>query len=279
VSGFERTIDDLEGSLLVSHVATAPLLVAHPAETVATVRAWANAAAINNVPVRRDGRIVAVVENLLGDLQPTPNNVPPRAPRDPDRVDAVARPLSGDMLIEGRHPLGGLIAELCQPPHYRLVVRGGELDSIVTPSDLGKLPMRVLAFSLITNLEATMTDAIRRAFASEEDAIAALAEGTQAQILGELARLHEKKLDPSLLEVTTLEQKGLILSAAGAFSGDPGTIAADFADLYQRLRNPLMHAASFVDDSLEALVRLSRQFEVVRSRTDEAAAFPKPRRF
>jgi hypothetical protein len=267
----ERTMGDLEASLHVAHIATAPLRVAHPRQTVAAVRAWASPDAINNVPLQRDGAIIGVVENLNGDLPASPTGVPPKAPQEDNRMEAVARRLSGDMLIEGREPLAGLIDELLQPPHYRLVVRGGRMDAIVTPSDLGKLPMRVLAYTSVAHLEATMTDAIRSTYPNDEDAVATLSEGAQNQILGELRRMHEKNLDPSLLEVTTLEQKGLILTAAGTFSGSPGTLAEEFEDLYEKLRNPLMHAASFVDDSLEALSRLKRQLDVIRLRTREAS--------
>jgi hypothetical protein len=142
----------------------------------------------------------------------------------------------------------------------------------VLAADLGKLPMRVLAYTSVAHLEATMTDAIRNTYPTEEDAVARLSEGVQGQILGELRRMYDKNLDPSLLEVTTLEQKGLILTAAGAFSGDPETLAEEFEDLYEKLRNPLMHAASFVDDSLEPLSRLKRHLDVIRARTREASA-------
>ncbi len=269
---FQRTMGDLEASLRVAHVATAPLRVAYPSQTVVEIRAWASLDAINNVPLCREGAVIGVVENLNGDLRPSPRGIPPEAPHDDQRVDAVARRLSSDMLIEGRQPLAGLIEELLKPPHYRLVIRGGQMDAIVTPSDLGKLPMRVLAYTSIAHLEATMTDAIRRMYTTEEDAVASLSPSTQAQILGDLDRMHSKNLEPSLIEVATLEQKGLMLAATGTFSGDRECITKEFRDLYGKLRNPLMHAASFVDDSLEALSRLKRNLDVIRQRTAEAVA-------
>lgn len=181
------------------------------------------------------------------------------------------RPLAGDMVIEGAHLLMGLIDALLEPPHYRLVIEGGHLESIVTPSDLGKLPMRVLAYTLLAHLETTMTEAIRRIFPTEEDAICALDTSAQAQIEGSLSAMHRKTLDPALLEVASLKQKAQVLVAGHGFSGDPDEVAAEFNDLYERLRNPLMHAASFVDDSLGALERLHRQLDLIRRRTQEAA--------
>jgi hypothetical protein len=60
-----------------------------------------------------------------------------RVLHDGQRVDAVARRLASDMLIEARQPLAQLVTALIEPPHYRLVVDSG-LDAIVTPWDLGQ---------------------------------------------------------------------------------------------------------------------------------------------
>jgi hypothetical protein len=132
--------------------------------------------------------------------------------------------------------------------------------------------MRVLAYTAVAHLEATMMHAIRRVHSSEEEAVARLCAGAQEQISGDLSRMHARNLDPDLLEVTNLQQKGVILGAAGVFARSGAAVADEFADLYEGLRNPLMHAASFVDDSLDALMRFSRHFDVIRERTAQAAA-------
>ncbi|MCW3101339.1 MAG: hypothetical protein JWL77_6957 [Chthonomonadaceae bacterium] len=265
---FDRTMQGLERSLTVSHVSTADLSTAFPKQQVRTVRAWASAAAINNVPVRRDTAIVGVVENILGDLSQT-RRVP--APPDDDAsVADAARPLGSDMLIEGSQPLAEIVDELLKPPHYRLVLEGGRLDSIVTPSDLGKLPMRVLVFTQIAHMESTVTDAIRRRYETEQDAIDALGVDGRAQVMGKVRDMKDKNLDPSVLELASLRQKAQIAAACGIFAGDRDELDAQFKDLYERLRNPLMHAATFVDDSLEALVRLSGHLHFIRERTAEA---------
>ncbi|WCB93801.1 hypothetical protein DSM104299_02517 [Baekduia alba] len=263
-------MERLGRSLQVSHLSSSPLRTAFLSDKVSTVRAWASAAAINYVPVRRNGRIVGVLENVIGDLLGT--DAGPRRASEEDLVHTAMRSLSSDMLIEGGQPLGGLVDELLKAPHYRLVVDGGQLESIVTPSDLCKLPMRVLVFSQVARLEATITDAIRRMYVTEEDAVSALGQGAQAQILGQLKEMHSKSLDPSLIELASLRQKAAILASRGVFAGDEHEVDADFKDLYERLRNPLMHAASFVDDSLDALIRLSRQLEFIQRRTAEASA-------
>ena len=220
----------------------------------------------NNVPVKRQGHVVGVLENLLHEVEGWPQ------PLAHQSSNEAMRRLAGDMLIEGRAPLAGLIDELRRPPHYRLVLRRGAVDGIVTPSDLGKLPMRVLAFAMLTHLEAVMLAAIRVSFSHEEDAVDKLGPDAAAQVLGDLTELHAKQLDPALLEVTSLRQKGEILARAHVFSGDPVEISEEFKDLYEQLRNPLMHASQYVDDSVAALNLLARRLAFIRARSAEAAA-------
>src|SRR4051812_26485940 len=131
MNAFERTMIGLEGSLLVAHVATAPLKEAFLEQTVEQVRTWTQPDSVNNVPVREGTRIVGVVENVNGDLEPET-----ACPAGDSRVGRAMRPLASDMLIEGSQPLVGLIDVLLEPPHYRLVIDGGRLEAIVTPSDL-----------------------------------------------------------------------------------------------------------------------------------------------
>jgi hypothetical protein len=67
-------------------------------------------------------------------------------------------------------------------------------------------------------------------------------------------------------------QKGEILARGHVFSGDPVEISEEFKDLYEQLRNPLMHASQYVDDSVAALNLLARRLAFIRARTAEAAA-------
>ena len=129
---FYATIEGLTRGLTVGHVATAPLSVAYPNQSISEVRSWAGPAKINNVPVRVGESIVGVIENLNGDLEPGPGGWPPVAPADGELVASVKRNLATDMLIDASYPLLGLVDELLRAPHYRLVLRDGGLPAIVT---------------------------------------------------------------------------------------------------------------------------------------------------
>jgi hypothetical protein len=51
----------------------------------------------------------------------------------------------------------------------RLVVSGPEMNGLVSLSDLQQLPVRAALFAMVTHLEITMAQAIRREFNQSED--------------------------------------------------------------------------------------------------------------
>jgi hypothetical protein len=64
---FEAAMAEVGRTLVAAHVAAEPLMTTHFDEQLAAVTAWAGPAGFNNVPVRRDGRVVGVLENINGD--------------------------------------------------------------------------------------------------------------------------------------------------------------------------------------------------------------------
>lgn len=234
---------------------------------VEDVASWAEPGSFNNVPVMRDGVVIGVVENLLGEYPEMPT--PARAGKARD----VMRSLAGDMLVDASEPIARLPAMLLDPPHYRLVLDRGRIGHIVTPSDLGKLPMRVFLFGKVALLEQSLTDAIRRGFPDDESAVATLGPDAQSQVLASLSALHKKNLDPSILEVTNLPQKASILWERGGLHGSESEVVEEFRLLYQDFRNPIVHAGALVNDSLGALRGLRELIDSARTRTHEAEAF------
>jgi predicted transcriptional regulator len=64
---------------------------------------------------------------------------------------AVLRELRLGLLVASDEPLKRIIPLLVESPH-RLVVQGTRIEGIVTSSDVHKLPVRLLAFALVTHL-------------------------------------------------------------------------------------------------------------------------------
>lgn len=82
----------------MADIASAPLHACYADELVSAVRAWAEPATINNVPVQQEGGLIGVLENINGDITGAP------VPAADQRVRNVMRPLAQDMLVEGRQP-------------------------------------------------------------------------------------------------------------------------------------------------------------------------------
>jgi len=80
----------------------------------------------------------------------------------------IRRPLDDSVLVAADNPLSQFIRTIHQQP-YRLVVDGTAIRGIVTWSDLLKLPVTVLAFSLVAQLELAMNSRIKEKYGLEND--------------------------------------------------------------------------------------------------------------
>ena len=61
------------------------------------------------------------------------------------------RRLDDGLLVASDKPMKRFVPLLVESPH-RLVVRDTRIEGIVTSSDVHKLPLRLLAFALVTHL-------------------------------------------------------------------------------------------------------------------------------
>jgi len=73
------------------------------------------------------------------------------------------RPLDDSLLVSADAPLWDFLHTVHEQP-YRLVVDKTKIAGIVTWSDLLKLPVLVLAFSLIAELERAMNERIKEKY-------------------------------------------------------------------------------------------------------------------
>ena len=146
------------------------------------------------IPVKSsNNRIVGVLER--GSLNPSGS------------VRDHMRPLDDSMLVSAEEPLPKFLPTLVSSP-FRLVVCGIEIRGIVTLSDVPKLPVRLLAFTLVAHLEAVLADVIRKECNHDEEWLALLDKRQRGQIEKRLENRRKQNIHLlSLIEVTDLSHK------------------------------------------------------------------------
>ncbi len=151
------------------------------------------------------------------------------------------RSLDDSILVSAEEPLPKFLPTL-KESSYRLVVNGPEIRGIVTLSDVAKLPVRLLAFTLVTHLEVALADKIQKEHSDDEDWLSLLHPKQRKTVQGRLKKRKQENLHLFPLEVTDLSHK---ITVVGKLRG-----ASDFERQLEpivKLRNSLDHASDFVE--------------------------------
>jgi len=225
----------MEASFHVQVISTfGDALVCAPAEAIAVDWLARNEPDFDQFPVKRGAETIGVLHRA--------------AVKGALRVEEVMQPLREGLVVSSHMPITDLIPRL-KDHSYRLVLRGAQIDGLVTHSDLLKLPVRMVAFSLLTHLELVMAARIAERWPADEAWFDLLSEGRQGIIRKKQADLASRRMNPKMLELTdfcdkrTLCKK-LVEKKKGAFERDLEEIEA--------LRNQVAHAGDFLDPSLGA---------------------------
>ena len=230
-SSVQQLLAALERSVQVDLIATYDLLICSSHELCRGVLESETNAGFDQFPVETDGRIVGVLERgkyRKGAL-----------------VRDVMRPLDDSMLVAASTGVLTYI-HLAAESRYHLVVKDHRVRGIVTPSDLLKLPVRLVLFTLITHLESIMGTLIRRRFPSR-DWQQHLSEGRRQKLADEDARLKKRGVDNDLVFVCQLCDKRDIIAKGVLESGRRAAFLQDLKDL-EKLRNDVMHSSDYVPD-------------------------------
>jgi CBS domain-containing protein len=177
-------------------------------------------------------------------------------------------PLSEGVIVSADMPIADLIPEL-RENHFRLILRGGRLDGVATQSDLLKLPVRLVAFALITHLEQVMASLIAGQW--QGDAwLSLLGQGRQDKISAKLALLSSRRMNPPLLELTEFADKRDLCKRL--VEGDKSKFI-DELHAIGGLRDQLAHAATFIDPTKgqSAVREFVNQFESAKRWIHELA--------
>lgn len=217
----------LEAGMQVRLIATRPFQHCRPADQVAGVVAQFRELDFDFIPVRDDDRVVGVFHA--------------KEPHDPSlAILDVMKPLNEEQLLAGDAPMLNFIEKADQRP-YCLILNGENLDSIVTLSDLQKLPVRPAIFLFITHLEMLLAKALRTHTSWPDNVHKVLAEQVQKRF----KRKEKLKFAIDQVAVMTLEEKVSAAMSLGWFASPPGT--EEPREIYA-LRNGVAHGDDFAPD-------------------------------
>lgn len=226
---FETTLSGLEAGLKVRHIATYDLITCQSDEPVPTVFGQRVPGSIDQVPVVDAGRVIGVLER--------------RDPLPDGPVSQHMRYLDGSILVSGDEPLTRFLLETFQGS-YRIVIDGAQINGIVTWADVLKLPVRLLAFTLVTHLESIMAQIITDRFPEEDEWLPLLSDDKQKDLLAVLEKRRAENLDPYLFEMTSFSDKATIVRK----SLKPSTQFKSDMFKIQDLRNSVAHARDYAED-------------------------------
>jgi hypothetical protein len=170
----------------------------------------------------------------------------------------VMQRLRDGLIVSADMPIADLIPQL-RESHYRLVLRGGRIDGLVTQSDLLKLPVRLVVFALITHLEQVMAGVVS-ALWPNDSWCAELSEGRQRKINTKESALRDRGMNPPRIDLTEFSDKRDLCKLV---IGGSSSRFVEELDSLRNLRDQIAHASTFIDlsDGKKGVVAFVNQFE------------------
>lgn len=219
MGGMTASLAGLNEGLRVRHIAASPLLTCSASDDLDEVLSRPDLVGIDQIPILDDGgRMVALWE----------------------RVGKWKRLLDDSLLVSADAPLWDFIHTLHEQP-YRLVVDKTKIAGIVTWSDLLKVPVFVLAFSLLAELELAMNHRILEQY-KDDSWVGLLDTKVQEKIVYKRQKLAAENLTLPTIEAADLWHKAMVLR--GMLS-----VGRDFEaelDKVVKLRNDVDHVKDMV---------------------------------
>jgi hypothetical protein len=154
-------------------------------------------------------------------------------------------PLSEEFVIGADARILDFIKDADHKP-CRLVVSNSGIIGLVSLSDLQRLPVRAVLFSVITGFEITMMEAIRRSFPSDGDWLCRLSEGRRKTITDTIAESHRGDGFVDALLFTQFCDKADIIRKSFDLGKEGGksALASKLKEI-QRLRDHVAHANEY----------------------------------
>ena len=252
----------LERSAPVRLMATmADLEVARANEPVGEALRRANAQRFDFLPVRKgpDGPIIGLFSRVNMDRDTAAS------------VEQVMRPLGSDILISADAPLLDFIYSADTNP-CRLVLDRSGVNGLVTLSDIQRLPVRTVLFSLFIHLELLLTEALRAKLGPEKLPFEFLSENRAQDARKRWEDATQSGMDRESLNSLLFADKKTVAEKQRLFGLSRTKINSDLGQIEEHLRNPIAHGADFLrtDEDATKLVsaaRLVREW-IQRARAD-----------
>jgi hypothetical protein len=235
--GFKGTMLGLEKGLQVIHITTpiAQLLCCQPDEETAVVLERPDIVQFDQIPVKKGESIIGLLHRREQGAGTT------------GLVQYRMCPLAENILVSAETSL----LEFIQiDPLDRLVIRGTHIYGLVTRSDLLKLPVRLLAFALVTHVEAQILSLIQSTKIKQN--VWLQWANNSKKIQKDHKKLAEERSDPDMLELTDFYSKINILDQLASLEEyasllPPRAFFSRLDDVRQ-LRNALAHTGHDSDD-------------------------------
>lgn len=228
----DRVLERLERSLQVDLIATYQPRTCTAIDRSLKVLQTPELASFDQFPVREGDRVIGVLER--------------GQQRQDCSVRDVMRSLDDAILIAASTGILSYI-KLATASSYHLVVYENRICGIVTPSDLLKLPVRILLFTVITHLESIMASSIQRSL-PDDSWLIHLSPGRQDKLDETYEELLAERRDPDRLQLTQLCDKREILATGLLESNQRDDFKRDL-QLLEDLRNDVMHSKNYVPNA------------------------------
>lgn len=175
------------------------------------------------------------------------------------RVSDVMQPLTGDILIGADAPLLDFVY-LADQRRCRLVIDRRGIEGLVTLSDIQRLPVRTVLFSLFIHLELLLTDALRKELGPDRPPFDILSDTRANEARGQWEKAKAAGMDRDPFNALQFGDKKTIAKKLKLFGLSGTKINVELERIERDLRNPIAHGADFAmtESSAESVVQASR---------------------
>jgi predicted transcriptional regulator len=244
LSGYSKLFEPNSSWMAISLIATFNLKTCDIEDSLAQVLNQKELEEFDYIPVRFKRKIVGVLNaKNLRDCQDTIDLVNLTIGK---TDEPIFKKLDESILISINADIISFLKE-SDSVNFRLVLDGTEINGIVTVSDLQKLAVRSVLYSLLNYLEMLMAELIRKKFPIDDDWESKLDVAKRKKIQKQWTKLINSNMAIDKLTATELSDKILLAKELAVFSDDYSEISGKLNDI-RNLRNSANHMHDYASN-------------------------------